>query len=256
MEKINLVKLLKNCPEGMELDCTMFDNVQFINVEEDDKPICIRTGDIYRYLTKFGTWTFDENAKCVIFPKGKTTWEGFVPPCRFKNGDIIYINGFIAILCDITESGIIWYYCYYSISKDFCKIKTDYGIGNVRDNNLRLATEEEKQKLFDAIKANNCKWNPETKRLEKFIQPKFKVGNKVKHKCDKNYPIIPSYTYNKDNLDKLPATCELLADLGIRNWKLSPMIESKAWEKYSAAHFGTCIFRQYKDFALYIFENI
>lgn len=23
------------------------------------------------------------------------------------------------------------------------------------------------------------------------------------HKCDKNYPIIPSYTYNKDNLDKL-----------------------------------------------------
>lgn len=23
------------------------------------------------------------------------------------------------------------------------------------------------------------------------------------HKCDKNYPIVPSYTYNKDNLDKL-----------------------------------------------------
>lgn len=29
------------------------------------------------------------------------------------------------------------------------------------------------------------------------------VESLKKHKCDKNYPIIPSYTYNKDNLDKL-----------------------------------------------------
>ena len=50
------------------------------------------------------------------------------------------------------------------------------------------------------------------------------------------YPIEIEPPIFKDNLDKLPATCELLADLGIRNWKLSPMIESKAWEKYSAEH--------------------
>ena len=50
------------------------------------------------------------------------------------------------------------------------------------------------------------------------------------------YPIEIETPIFKDNLDKLPATCELLADLGIRNWKLSPMIESKAWEKYSAEH--------------------
>ncbi len=89
MEKINVAELLRNCPRGMELDCTMFDDVKFIAVDEAEKPICIRTGVAYRFLTKFGTWTFDENAKCVIFPKGKTSWEGFVPPCQFKVGDRI-----------------------------------------------------------------------------------------------------------------------------------------------------------------------
>ena len=50
------------------------------------------------------------------------------------------------------------------------------------------------------------------------------------------YPIEIETPIFKDNLDKLPATCELLTNLGIHNWKLSPMIESKAWEKYSAEH--------------------
>ena len=50
------------------------------------------------------------------------------------------------------------------------------------------------------------------------------------------YPIEIETPIFKDNLDKLPATCELLTELRIHNWKLSPMIESKAWEKYAAEH--------------------
>ena len=33
--KINVAKLLKDCPSGMELDCTMFENLEFDRVEED-----------------------------------------------------------------------------------------------------------------------------------------------------------------------------------------------------------------------------
>ena len=29
-ENLNLVEILKDCPKGMELDCTMFDNAKFI----------------------------------------------------------------------------------------------------------------------------------------------------------------------------------------------------------------------------------
>jgi hypothetical protein len=43
----------------------------------------------------------------------------------------------------------------------------------------RLATEEEKQKLLDAIKENGYKWNAETKTLEELVVPKFKVGDKI-----------------------------------------------------------------------------
>lgn len=170
MEKINIAELLKNCPKGMELDCTMFDDVKFIEIEDDDKPICIRTGDIYRYLTKFGTWTFDENAKCVIFPKGKTTWKGFQRP--FKDGDIVATKNGLFIGIVKIENGL-QQSAYVAINE----------MNNLSRNISycfeRLATEEEKQKLFDAIKANGNKWNEETKTLEKLVEPKFKVGDKV-----------------------------------------------------------------------------
>ena len=50
------------------------------------------------------------------------------------------------------------------------------------DSSARFATEEEKQKLFQAIKDNGYRWNAETKTLEKLIEPKFKVGDRIKEK--------------------------------------------------------------------------
>ena len=57
MKKINLVELLKNCPTGMELDCTMFDNVTFIRVDNSRKQFPIEimiSGLRSKYLTKEG----------------------------------------------------------------------------------------------------------------------------------------------------------------------------------------------------------
>ena len=171
----------------MPLDCAMFDDVTFIGVEKTPKPISIRSGEIYYYLTEFGTWSSDENAKCVIFPKGKTTWEGFQRP--FKDGDILYIDcnddedtykqyQYTFILNEISD-GKIYCYCYIdevNINKKFeiC------WLANMTTYTPRFATEEEKQRLFDAIKANGYKWNAETKTLEKLIVPKFKVGDRIK----------------------------------------------------------------------------
>ena len=46
---------------------------------------------------------------------------------------------------------------------------------------VRFATEEEKQKLFQAIKDNGYEWNADTKTLKKLVKPKpkFKVGDKI-----------------------------------------------------------------------------
>lgn len=175
---INIAELLKDCPKGMELDCTMFDNVKFIRVEEDDKPICIRTGDIYRYLTKFGTWTFDDNAKCIIFPKGKTTWEGFHRP--FKDGDIL-ISG----LGDCEEIPFIFKQINrFGNAECYCAISC-YGHLILNNDNwtpikgCRFATKEEKQKLFDAINKHGYKWNEETKSLEKLVESNEDVDDKI-----------------------------------------------------------------------------
>lgn len=182
--RINVEEILRNCQSGMELDCVLFDNVTFISIEEGTKPICIKTEGVYYYLTEFGTWTYDENAKCVIFPKGKTTWEGFEPPCRFKDGDIVYnrLQKRICIYHYREDETPCISYCRYNeyhktfeiLNDDICIAKQDY----------RFATSEEKAKLFKAIKDNGYKWNSETKSLEELITPKFKVGDVIMDKKD------------------------------------------------------------------------
>ena len=187
-ENLNLVEILKDCPKGMELDCTMFDNVTFAGVVENRVfPIRIIVGgETTMSLTKYGQYIDDDFAKCVIFPKGETTWEGFVPPHKFKDGDILsYQNARLS-------NRTIYIYRYhkrfntsYYVSLSFdpkasliiCN-KGDLALC-AYDLTVRFATEEEKQKLFKAIKDNGYEWNAETKTLKKLVKPKFKVGDKL-----------------------------------------------------------------------------
>lgn len=97
MEKINIAELLKDCHQGMELDCLLFkDTPVYFNriLNNYHYPIEIKVeypdGSFEKFeLSKEGCIYDRIIAKCVIFPKGKTTWEGFVPPCQFKVGDWI-----------------------------------------------------------------------------------------------------------------------------------------------------------------------
>ena len=187
MERINVAKLLEDCPKGMELNCTMFNDVVFNTVEFGKTIIVARTNGTHIHLDKYGTYFNDKDAKCVIFPKGKTTWEGFVPPYQFKDGDILFVDcsddddkghQYIFILNRI-YNGEVHSYCHYRMCGVFHP-RTEYLTGD--EFPIRLATEEEKRELFDAIKANGYKWNAEHKTLEKLIEPKFKVGDKIRHK--------------------------------------------------------------------------
>ena len=185
--KINIAELLKDCPKGMELDCALFDNVILSRIDLDpdcDYPIRIETkGGCLMDLTKYGTYTNEEETKCVIFPKGKTTWEGFVPPCQFKDGDVISViinkNRWYGIYQKEFNT-ILYSYVDYSDSTKKLYPSNGNGLCQIDDIvEMRLATEKEKQKLFDAIKDNGYRWNPETKTLEKL--PKFKVGDRIKY---------------------------------------------------------------------------
>lgn len=176
-QKINIAQLLKDCPQGMELDCTMFENTYFDYVDvENNLILCYSINDNIKTgltFSKYGTYSTIKQSKCVIFPKGKTTWEGFVPPIQFKDGDVVSTkNGHFIGIIKVKNNMQVGAYCAINDIGTLA-INVFYGFE-------RLATEEEKQKLFDAIKANGYKWNPETKTLEKL--PNFKVGDRIKKK--------------------------------------------------------------------------
>ena len=193
MGKLNIAEILKDCPTGMELDCSIWDNVVFDHIDTTSNyPIYIKKmGGELEYLTEDGHFNFDCDAKCVIFPKGKTTWEGFQRP--FKDGDILsyqyedFTNRTIYIYMQHSRMNTTYYVALSgNFDSDFMiNDKEEYALNGYNDS-VRLATEEEKQKLFDAIKANGYKWNSETKTLEKLIEPKFKVRDRIKYINGKN----------------------------------------------------------------------
>ena len=214
MEKLNITKFLKDCPQGMKLNCLILDNLYFDKISEDKQskyPIFCFTIDENGNRNSI---SFTENgcvitrygSKCVIFPEGKTTWEGFKRP--FKDGDIVYMDfgdyNIIAIFKKIYEE-----LCYYYVGlKNGRELKIPKLINNVGIfcasdvKKITFATEYEKELLFNAIKDNGYRWNAETKTLEK--PPKFKVGNKIKLKGGDQSGIITQvsdcfYTINCKN---------------------------------------------------------
>lgn len=183
-ENLDLTELLKDCLKGTKFYSPIYGEVEFLRIEADDyiNPITIKwtnkNGNSYiEYLTKEGT--FRGLGECIIFPsKDQRDWSKWHIP--FKDGDIA-----------VSKSGNLIGIVKISCSDDDC-----YGVYVVLDNwgeypiiyddtkiyFSRLATKEEKQLLFEAIKANGYKWDFKTKTLEKLIVPKFKVGDRIKHR--------------------------------------------------------------------------
>ena len=188
-ENLNLVEILKDCPKGIKLYSTIFGDVKFNHVENDTYPIVldVREGFTFR-VSQDGRYINDFNGECTLFPsKEQRDWskfnpkkEGFVPTCEFKDGDILSYK------CKSLQNRTIYIYrCrervntayYVAISGGTDAELMIDNIGrwalNGYNDTARFATEEEKQKLFQAIKDNGYKWNAETKILEKLIKPKF-----------------------------------------------------------------------------------
>lgn len=189
--KFNLVEYLKDCPKGMELDCTLFNNVTLNYVSNDGIWINYfdnngHENEIYLdcegCLPLYGLKSVTD--KCVIFPKGKTTWEGFQRP--FKDGEVLITDGgglciYKSIHKTYKSNDLIDFYCGYrpADNKLVIKDKRDIHFGPVSE--AKLANEEESKKLFDAIKAKGYMWNDKTRTLERLIVPKFEVGDKIKN---------------------------------------------------------------------------
>ena len=194
-EKINIAELLKDCPSGMELYSPLcgkcvFDrlNMGTIICKKQNTQEITFTSEGYYMIPVF------DNCECMIFPsKDQRDWSKFHRP--FNDGDILaytssHTTVFIYRNKDNEPKFTTSFYVGYTIGVCYC----DFHIYNqstliaLNGNcDVRLATEEEKAKLFKSIKDNGYRWNPETKTLEKLIEPIFKVGDKISLKCEDIY---------------------------------------------------------------------
>lgn len=99
----------------------------------------------------------------------------------FKDGDIITCTNSACSFVSIFKRQLTP----ESFRRYVCLILEDNGRFSPKEDmsdfvNPRFATEDEKSKLFQAIKDNGYEWNFETKTLEKSIVPKFKVGDIIR----------------------------------------------------------------------------
>lgn len=84
---------------------------------------------------------------------------------EFKDGDILYMNGSRLIYIfkkKVQKSAATLYYA--SLDADYNSLYYNNEIEDVHGS--RLASEEEKQQLFDALAKEGKRWNPDTKLFE------------------------------------------------------------------------------------------
>ena len=172
---INIAEILKDCPKGTKLYSPLCGECKYIRVENN----LIKVEDCDEYIHAFFSDGLRyRNGECLLFPsKDQKDWSTFQRP--FKDGDIVFYNDSISIFKEWGDETLFrTYVTTYIQFLDIIDINTPLFGKSVR-REIRLATEEEKEKLFQAIKDNGYRWNAEAKTLERLIRLKFKVGDVI-----------------------------------------------------------------------------
>ena len=226
---INIADILKDCPKGTKLYSPICGNCKLLKIYNGLGFDVINDADEVFNFSYDGRYNL--NGECCIFPsKDKRDWNTFRP---FKDGDIIAKDEFIVIFSHSKQSAvkvkeqIVYYHCYLRGSSYFKSTK-DCGVGYISD--FRFATDEEKQKLFDVIKAFGYKWNSDTKTLEKLIVPKFKDGDKIKEKNERFPSTRTIYNY-VEGIGYYTTIHDWVRIEDQDNWELVPTHKFKVGDK-------------------------
>lgn len=175
----NLVSILKYCPEGTKLYSPIFGEVTFKRILSSRNILgeAIDHNGESRTVafTRLGRFYCDfPSAECVLFPsKDQRDWSKFKIPT--KKGDVIMFNGMYPCLVtgDYSKDLSMWC-CGLLEDDDFC-----INIMHPSEWNAcfyTFATEEVKDKLFEAMDKAGYTWDGETLKKK---EPQFKPFEKV-----------------------------------------------------------------------------
>lgn len=100
-KNLNLVEILKDCPEGTKLYSTICGEVKLSHIENDEYPIVVETmtGYIFR-LAQDGRYFSCLDGECTLYPsKDCRDWSKFVAPWYKKDRfDIMTLKPFDKVL--------------------------------------------------------------------------------------------------------------------------------------------------------------
>ena len=103
---------------------------------------------------------------------------------EFKDGDVLFVkcnyNAFIEIFEYSKKNGDLFDHASLDITNQILDISGKYRIGKDEIDEVRLATEEEKQQLFSALEKEGKRWNSDKKAIVD-LKPKWtpKIFDKV-----------------------------------------------------------------------------
>lgn len=188
-KNLNLMDILKDCPKGYKLYSTIYGEVKFEGIINDNNyPIVFKYSDIVcefhvGNVTNDGRHKVNNSGECTLFPeKHQRDWSKFKVEPEMVDGEFYY--------CDYKGGKYIFIYkekedLYKTNNYAIIKInKPPYGLKQNAPiycgylayfDELRKATEEEKQQLLNVIKRDGYKWDEEKKELMK-IEPEMVDG--------------------------------------------------------------------------------
>lgn len=200
---MNIAEILKYCPKGTKLYCTLCGNAELGEITNIGTIVIRKVADtISTSYTLDYEGRYSHSGECVIFPsRDQRDWSQFRIPV--KRGDIMMeADGTIPF---IASGEYYWgtspkYICGVD-GTDHFNIGTTYGWTS---EFYIPASEEAKKKLFDKMAEAGYKWNADTLELEK-LEPKFKEGDIVKDEINNLY--LLKGVLNSDNCTQY--YCEL-----------------------------------------------
>ena len=185
---MNIAEILKYCPKGTKLYCTLCGNTELGEITNIGTIVIRKVADaISTSYTLDYEGRYSHMGECVLFPsKDQRDWKKFRLPV--KRGDIMMSS---TTKCVFIASGSIIngrteYICGINAFDTF-HIVSNHGNDTLWTSDFCIpAPEEAKKKLFDKMAKAGYKWNVNTLELEK-IEYKLEEGNVA---IDRNGDII------------------------------------------------------------------
>lgn len=215
----NIAEILEKYPKGITLYSPLCGEVNLDEIIIEHKDIFVATkNNMILSFNKYGQYL--SNGECLLFPtKDVREWDKL--PDNFGDGDFVVCDDEYNTQMFIVES-------YKSHKRAKCHIGYNFTDNSIFSKDTwhftRIATEDEKKRLLEALKNEGYEWDDTKKVLTKILTPRFKIGDYIKKKSDptdNNTYLVTNITEDYYYLEAINADKSRIVNISLQaNYKI------------------------------------